>query len=78
MAVQWVVPGFTVMFAFFLINVMARSFMIERDQGTLRRLLLAPVRTLPLLLGKTIPFYLTSVLQCTLLFFCGRLLFGMP
>ena len=78
MALQWVVPGFTVMFAFFLINVMARSFMIERDQGTLRRLLLAPVRTLPLLLGKTIPFYLTSVLQCALLFFCGRILFGMP
>ncbi len=78
MTVQWVVPGFTVMFAFFLINVMARSFMIERDQGTLRRLLLAPVRTLPLLLGKTIPFYLTSVLQCALLFLCGRALFGMP
>lgn len=78
MATQWVVPGFTVMFAFFLINVMARSFMIERDQGTLRRLLLAPVKTLTLLLGKTIPFYLTSVLQCALLFFCGKLLFGMP
>lgn len=78
MAQQWVVPGFTVMFAFFLINVMARSFMIERDQGTLRRLLMAPVRTLPLLLGKTIPFYLTSVLQCALLFLCGRVLFGMP
>jgi len=78
MTLQWVVPGFTVMFAFFLINIMARSFMIERDQGTLRRLLLAPVRTLPLLVGKTIPFYLTSVLQCALLFLCGRILFGMP
>ena len=66
------------MFAFFLINVMARSFMIERDQGTLRRLMMAPVRTLPLLLGKTIPFFLTSVVQCALLFICGRVLFGMP
>jgi len=75
---QWVVPGFTVMFAFFLINIMARSFMIENDQGTLRRLLMAPFGTLPLLLGKTIPFYLTSILQCSLLFLCGRLLFGMP
>ena len=75
---QWVVPGFTVMFAFFLINIMARSFMIERDQGTLWRLLMTPVNLLPLLLGKTIPFYLTSVVQCALLFVCGRLLFGMP
>ncbi len=75
---QWVVPGFTVMFAFFLINIMARSFMIERDQGTLRRLLTAPVGTLILLLGKTVPFYLTSILQCSLLFLCGKVLFGMP
>ena len=74
----WVVPGFTVMFAFFVISIMARSFIIERDQGTLRRLMMAPIGTVPVLLGKTIPFYLTSVLQCSLLFLCGRLLFGMP
>lgn len=74
----WVVPGFTVMFAFFLISIMARSFIIERDQGTLRRLLMAPIGSLPVLVGKTMPFYLTSVLQCSLLFICGRLLFGMP
>ncbi len=74
----WVVPGFTVMFAFFVISIMARSFIIERDQGTLRRLLVAPIGTVPVLLGKTIPFYLTSVLQCSLLFLCGRLMFGMP
>ena len=74
----WVVPGFTVMFAFFVISIMARSFIIERDQGTLRRLMMAPVGTVSVLLGKTIPFYLTSVLQCSLLFLCGRLMFGMP
>jgi ABC-2 type transport system permease protein len=75
---QWVVPGFTVMFAYFLISIMARSFMVERDQGTMQRLLTAPVGTLPLLIGKTFPFYLTSALQCSLLFLCGILLFGMP
>ena len=74
----WVVPGFTVMFAFFVISIMARSFIIERDQGTLRRLMMAPVGTVSVLLGKTIPSYLTSVLQCSLLFLCGRLMFGMP
>lgn len=74
----WVVPGFTVMFAFFLISIMARSFIIERDQGTLRRLLMAPIGSWQVLVGKTMPFYLTSVLQIALLFICGRLLFGMP
>ena len=74
---SWIVPGFTVMFAFFVISVMARSFIAERDNGTLRRLLMAPVSRVSVLFGKTIPFYLTSVVQCLLLFLCGRLLFGM-
>lgn len=71
------VPGFTVMFVFFLVNIMARSFIAERDLGTLRRLRLAPLSTVDLLLGKTISFFLVSLAQCGLLFFCGRLLFGM-
>ena len=71
------VPGFTVMFVFFLINIMARSFIAERDQGTLRRLRLAPISSASILIGKTLPFYLTSVVQTFLLFVCGRLLFGM-
>lgn len=76
-AYLWIVPGFTVMFAFFLISVMARSFIAERDNGTLKRLLLAPIGTASVLIGKTAPFFLTSVTQCLLLFLCGRLLFGM-
>lgn len=71
------VPGFTVMFVFFLVNIMARSFIAERDLGTLRRLRLSPLSTVELLLGKTMPFYLVSLAQCGLLFLCGRLLFGM-
>jgi ABC-2 type transport system permease protein len=74
---SWIVPGFTVMFAFFVISVMARSFISERENGTLRRLLLAPISQTSVLAGKTIPFFLTSVVQCLLLFGCGRLLFGM-
>ena len=74
---SWIVPGFTVMFAFFVISVMARSFIAERENGTLRRLLLAPISRTSVLAGKTIPFYVTSVIQCSLLFLCGRLLFGM-
>ncbi|MDB5343914.1 MAG: transporter permease [Schlesneria sp.] len=74
---SWIVPGFTVMFAFFVISVMARSFISERENGTLRRLLLAPISQTSVLAGKTIPFFLTSVIQCLLLFGCGRVLFGM-
>lgn len=72
-----VVPSYTVMFVFFLVNVMARSFVAERELGTLRRLRLAPISPLGLLVGKNIPFYCLSVVQTALLFLSGRVIFGM-
>jgi len=74
---QEIVPGYTVLFVFFMINIMARSFIQEREIGTFRRLLLAPIAPLSLFLGKTIPFLLLSLAQTALLFGAGRLLFGM-
>jgi ABC-2 type transport system permease protein len=74
---QVMIPGFTVMFVFFLVNVMARSFIHERDLGTLRRLRMAPVTSTALLAGKIAPFYLISLVQTAVLFVSGRLLFNM-
>jgi len=74
---ETLVPGFTVMFAFFLVNIMARSFLSERETGTLQRLSMAPVTRNGLLLGKTIPFLIISLVQSVLLFLFGKLLFGM-
>ena len=74
---QILVPSYTVMFAFFLVNIMAHSFISERDIGTLCRLRMAPVSRVGLLLGKTVPFFIISLVQSALLFLFGRLLFGM-
>ena len=71
------VPGWTVMFVFFLVNIMARSFIHERDLGTLNRLRIAPVPPTGVILGKTVPFFIVSIVQTTLLFLAGRVLFGM-
>ena len=72
------VPGYTVCFAFFLILYMSRSFLSERDLGTLIRLRAAPIHRSALLFGKTVPFLLVSLVQVLLMFGFGRLLFGMP
>jgi len=74
---QMIVPAYTVMFVFFLVNIMAGSFLHERMLGTLRRLQLAPISPTGLLLGKMIPFFLLSLAQTTLLFLAGRFLYGM-
>lgn len=71
------IPGFTVMFTFFLVNVMARSFIAERDIGTLRRLRIAPLTPTGLLIGKTLPYLMVSLLQSVALFLFGRLLYDM-
>lgn len=74
---QKIVPAYTVMFAFFLVTIMARSVLTERDLGTLRRLKTTPVTDTALMLGKIAPYYLISLVQSALLFGFGRLLFGM-
>jgi len=71
------VPSYTVMFVFFLVNIMARSFLTERELGTMRRLRIAPVPNWAILVGKTMPFLIVSLLQTAVLFIAGKLLFGM-
>ena len=74
---QTLVPAYTVMFAFFLVPIMGRSFIAERELGTLRRLSIAQISAVDLVLGKTIPFLVISLAQSAALFLFGRLLFGM-
>jgi len=74
---QTVVPSYTVLFTYFLVTIMAGSFLAERSSGTLDRLRTLPVSNLSLLVGKTLPYLLISIAQGGLLFLTGRLLFGM-
>ena len=75
---RFLVPSQAVLFTFFLVSIMARSFMAERVRGTFQRLRMAPISDSKLILGKTTPFFIISVTQGTLLFLSGWLLFGMP
>lgn len=74
---QTLVPAFMVMFAFFLVNIMASSFINERKLGTLRRLQISQISPEELLWGKTLPFLFVSIAQSMLLFLSGKIMFGM-
>src|SRR5258708_3306843 len=65
------------MVVFFIVNIMAGSFIAERDLETLKRLRVAALTRTGLLVGKTIPFLLISLVQTVLLFLAGKVLFGM-
>lgn len=74
---QFFIPSYTVLFVFFLVNIMGRSFLDERDMGTLRRLRIAPISPTAILIGKTLPFLVLSLIQTSTLMVSGKLLFGM-
>jgi ABC-2 type transport system permease protein len=74
---SYLVPSYTVMFVFFVVNLMARSMLGERDTGTLTRLLAGPVTRSDVMMGKMIPFFVISLVQSVLLLLAGKVLFHM-
>jgi ABC-type multidrug transport system permease subunit len=74
---QLLVPSYTVMFAFFLVLTVGWLFVSERRQGTLKRLLAAPLSKVEVLLGKTLPCFVVSLAQGIFLLLAGKLVFGM-
>jgi ABC-type multidrug transport system permease subunit len=71
------VPSYTVMFSFFLVLTIGWLFVAERRQGTLKRLVAAPITRAEILLGKLAPCYILSVAQGFFLLVAGRLIFQM-
>jgi ABC-2 type transport system permease protein len=71
------VPGYTVMGVFFIIGTMASSILMEKKDGTFRRLLVAPLPKSALLAGKILPYYLVNLIQIAIMFVTAHLLFGM-
>ncbi|MBI3823341.1 MAG: ABC transporter permease [Planctomycetes bacterium] len=74
---QLLVPAYIVMFAFFLVLTVGWLFVAERRQGTLKRLVVAPLTKVDILIGKMLPCLFLSLFQGFFLFGAGKLLFGM-
>lgn len=71
-------PGFTVMFVFFIVGMSAASLLNERETGTLRRLLAAPIPRGALIAGKMLAYMVIPCLQVVLLFSVANIVFDMP
>ena len=72
------VPMFATMFAFFLVGFMAESILGEKEAGSFRRLLAAPIHRGTVVAGKMLAFVGVVFLQMLLLFGVGSALFDMP
>jgi ABC-2 type transport system permease protein len=71
-------PGFTVMFIFLNVSWSASSLVAEKEVGTFRRLLAAPIPRGALIAGKMLAFMLLSCVQVVLLFSVAAVGFKMP
>lgn len=74
-AADTAVPGYALMFALFAIMAASRTILEEKESGTFKRLLIAPLPPYALLGGKLLAQFLQSVVQISVLFAIGALLF---
>jgi ABC-2 type transport system permease protein len=76
--ITYYIPSFTVAFAFFLIGTMASSLLLEKEEGTFRRLLCSPMPRASIISGKMLAYLVVVFLQVIVLFTVGYTLFKMP
>ncbi|HEY47179.1 MAG: hypothetical protein AMJ88_09330 [Anaerolineae bacterium SM23_ 63] len=76
--VSYVYAAYIVLFIFFVVGMCAESIQDEREMGTLRRLVAAPIPRGAVIGGKMLGYMLIPCLQAVLLFTIGKLAFGIP
>lgn len=72
----YIYAGYTVMFIFFVVGMSAESIMVERESGTLRRLVAAPISGGAVIGGKLLAYMLIPCIQTILLFGIGSTFAG--
>jgi ABC-2 type transport system permease protein len=72
------VPGYTLMFLFFLLSHIAVAVVDERSQGSLRRLLVTPASRTVILIGKMLPFIFIAIGQMLFVLLVSSWAFKMP
>ncbi|MDD8026772.1 MAG: ABC transporter permease [Acidobacteriota bacterium] len=75
----FLIPGLMA-FVLMIIVVVSTSFSVvrEKERGTMEQILVSPVRPLALIVGKTVPYALISLLSAHLALGLGYLLFRVP
>lgn len=69
-------PGIGVMFTMFFITYGGASILLEREQGTLRRLLTMPISKTAIMAGKVLGVFIAGAVQFGILVLAGQFLFG--
>jgi ABC-2 type transport system permease protein len=71
------VPGYAIFFSLFGLQAVAATILQEKEDGTFRRLLIAPIQKFALLGGKLLAQFLVTLAQLCVFFLVGYFVFKM-
>ena len=75
----FLVPGLIAYIAMLMsVTSTALSVVREKESGTIEQVRMAPVRTFPFILGKTVPYFGIALISVSVVFFASMLLFELP
>lgn len=75
----YVVPGIVgVILTMTMVMLTAMAVARERERGTLEQLIVSPVKSIELVVGKIVPYVGMGYVQMTLILFAGKLVFDVP
>ena len=74
----YIFAGYVAMFIFFIVPMAAESILQERESGTLRRLVAAPITPSSVIGGKLLAYMVIPCLQAVLIFGLASIAFDIP
>lgn|SRR5690625_3568669 len=73
-----IVPGYTIMFVFFIMITMTESFIKDRDIGMVARIASTTLSPYFYLLGKWVSYMNIVIMQIIILLFFGKIVYDIP
>lgn len=75
----YIVPGLVgVILTMTMVMLTAMAIARERERGTLEQLIVSPVRSIELMIGKIVPYIVIGYVQMSLIFLLGYYVFDVP
>ena len=75
----FLVPGLIAYISMLMaVTSTALSIVREKESGTIEQVRMAPVRTFPFILGKTVPYFFIALVSAAIVFLASMALFGLP
>ncbi|NIM18058.1 MAG: ABC transporter permease [Candidatus Aminicenantes bacterium] len=72
----YILPGMSIMFLLFIIEVFLRDILTEREDGKLQRMMFAPIRTMELVFARILSGWIMGIMVYLLIVVGGVLIFN--